>query len=196
MLQKIFLIDHSATLITAWQQAFLGCDNVEVFLGDFFSHHADAMVSPANSFGIMDGGLDLAIRYELGFDVEQKVQKAILDDFYGELPVGAAVIVETNHEKWPFLIAAPTMRVPENISKTLNAYVAFRAVLLAIQRHNETSHRKINSFVCSGLGTGVGGVDPQKCAQQMHAAFLSMSKPARIASYNEIRSQHKKLHTI
>lgn len=33
------------------------------------SRAAEAMVSPANSFGIMDGGLDAAIRDQLGFGV-------------------------------------------------------------------------------------------------------------------------------
>ena len=30
-----------------------------------------------------------------------------------------------------FLISAPTMRVPENVSRTVHAYLAFRAVILA-----------------------------------------------------------------
>lgn len=56
----------------------------------------------------MDGGLDLAIRHELGFDIEDKVKNLILNKFHGELSVGSAVIVETENKKWPYLISAPT----------------------------------------------------------------------------------------
>ena len=35
-------------------------------------------VSPANSFRIMDGGLDKTLRDESGFDVEARVQDAIV----------------------------------------------------------------------------------------------------------------------
>jgi len=63
--QKILLVDKRRPLCDAWSQAFQKFPNVEVVEGDFFSWDADAMVSPANSFGIMDGGLDLAIRNAL-----------------------------------------------------------------------------------------------------------------------------------
>ena len=48
------------------------------------------MVSPASSFGIMDGGLDAAIQDVLGFAIQQRVQRVIVDRHHGELPVGAA----------------------------------------------------------------------------------------------------------
>src|SRR5204862_2581392 len=104
--------------------------------GDFFAAAADAMVSPANSFGIMDGGLDLAIRGAIGGDIQRRVQAVIIERHHGELPVGAAEVVETENERWPFLVIAPTMRVPEPVSNTLNAYLAFRAALLAVRRFN------------------------------------------------------------
>ena len=119
--------------------------------GDYFQHNADAIVSPANSFGIMNGGLDLTIRYELGFDVEQSLQRKILLSYHGELPVGSALIIKT------------------------------------------TSNKKISSLVCSGLGTGIGGVEPMKCAAHMKAAYDAFAKPAKIPSYNIIHSIHKSL---
>lgn len=196
MLDKIYLIDHSEKLIAEWNQAFGDFENFEIIHGDFFSKQADAMVSPANSFGIMDGGLDLAIRHELGFEVEKKVQSKILNEFHGELPIGSTVTIETNNEKWPFLIAAPTMRIPENISNTLNPYLAFRAVLLAVKSHNLNSSNKIKTLVCPGLGTGIGQVEPRKCSAHMRVAYMSISKPARIPSYEQIRTVHKKLQAV
>jgi O-acetyl-ADP-ribose deacetylase (regulator of RNase III) len=191
---SILLVDRHPPLCRAWVEAFASFDYVEVVEGDFFARDADAMVSPANSFGIMDAGLDLAIREELGVTIQSMVQKAILERHHGELAVGAAEIVPTLHERWPWLVVAPTMRVPENIGTTLNAYVAFRAILLAIARHNgSNSGKRIRSVLVPGLGTGIGRLDPRRCAAQMRMALDQVSKPARIPSYGLIHELHRKL---
>lgn len=40
---------------------FKDCPNVEIINGDITKCTADAVASPANSFGFMDGGLDQAL---------------------------------------------------------------------------------------------------------------------------------------
>ena len=179
-----------------WRQVFSSYPEVEVVRGDYFQENADAIVSPANSFGIMDGGLDLAIRNELGFQIEIDIQEVILHKYHGEMPVGSAEIINTNHDKWSYIIAAPTMRMPENIAYTLNAYIAFRAILIAINSFNESLPKKpIKSLVCSGLGTGIGSMEPVKCAAQMRAAYKLIKEPARISSFAEIHKSHQTLLT-
>src|SRR5262245_38207657 len=131
---QVLLIDHHLAMARAWRTAFADRDDVEVIESDYFSRPAGAMVSPANSFGIMDGGLDAAIRDQLGFPVQQRVQRAIVERHHGELAVGSAELVETGDARWPVLVVAPTMRVPESVAQTLNAYLAFRAALLACMR--------------------------------------------------------------
>src|ERR1043166_5653363 len=131
---RILLVDRSAPMVRSWQTAFADRDDVEVIEDDYFARPAAAMVSPANSFGIMDGGLDAAIRDTLGFAVQQRAQRVIVERHHGELPVGAAELVETGDARWPVLVIAPTMRIPESVAQTLNAYLAFRAVLLACKR--------------------------------------------------------------
>ncbi len=59
--ERVLLVDRQGALARAWREAFDEIDEVEVLEDDYFTHPADAMVSPANSFGIMDGGLDLDI---------------------------------------------------------------------------------------------------------------------------------------
>jgi O-acetyl-ADP-ribose deacetylase (regulator of RNase III) len=195
-LEKLYLIDSKPELCDKWRQVFSSYPEVEVLTGDYFQQSADAIVSPANSFGIMDGGLDLAIRNELGFQVETDIQKVILNKYHGEMPIGSAAIISTSHDRWSYIIAAPTMRIPENIAFTLNAYIAFRAVLIAINRFNESGPKKpIKSLICSGLGTGIGSMEPTKCAAQMRAAYKLIREPARISSYEEIRISHQKLLT-
>ena len=195
-LEKLYLIDLKPELCQKWRQVFSSYPEVEVLTGDYFQQSADAIVSPANSFGIMDGGLDLAIRNELGFQVESDIQKVILNKYHGEMPVGTAEIINTNHGKWSYMITAPTMRVPENVAFTLNAYIAFRAILIAINNFNESKPNKpIKSLVCSGLGTGIGSMEPVRCAAQMRAAFKLINEPARISSFEEIHKSHQSLLT-
>ena len=193
-LEKLYLVDSKPELCDKWRQVFSSYPEVEILEGDYFQQSADAIVSPANSFGIMDGGLDLAIRNELGFQVEKDIQEVILKKYHGEMPIGSAEIINTNHNKWSYLIAAPTMRIPENIAFTLNAYIAFRAILIAINSFNESKpNRTIKTLICSGLGTGIGSMEPVKCAAQMRAAYKLIKEPARISSFAEIHKSHQSL---
>lgn len=186
---QILLVDRQPAMVRAWNAAFEDRDDVEVIEDDYFARPAGAMVSPANSFGIMDGGLDAAIRDVLGFAVQQRAQRVIVERHHGELPVGAAELVDTDDERWPVLVIAPTMRVPENVSQTLNAYLAFRAAHLACKRAG------VGSLVCCGLGTGIGGMEPQRAAVQMRMALLHATGPARIPSFDQIHAIHRALRT-
>lgn len=196
-LERLYLIDSKPELCDKWRQVFSSYPEVEVLSGDYFQQSADAIVSPANSFGIMDGGLDLTIRNELGFQVETDIQEVILNKYHGEMPIGSAEIIKTNHDRWSYMIAAPTMRIPENVAFTLNAYIAFRAILIAINSFNESKpKRPIKSLVCSGLGTGIGSMEAVKCAAQMRATYKLMKEPARISSITEIHREHLSLLTV
>jgi O-acetyl-ADP-ribose deacetylase (regulator of RNase III) len=195
-LEKLYLIDSKPELCEKWEQVFSCYPEVKILKGDYFQQSADAIVSPANSFGIMDGGLDLAIRNELGFQVESDIQEVIQSKYHGEMPIGNAEIINTNHNGWSYMVAAPTMRIPENVAYTLNAYIAFRAILIAINSFNEQNLSKpIKSLVCSGLGTGIGSMEPTKCAAQMRAAYKLIKEPARIFSFSEMHKTHHALLT-
>jgi O-acetyl-ADP-ribose deacetylase (regulator of RNase III) len=87
------------------------------------SRRADAVVSPANSYGFMDGGIDAPYMNHFGHEIQSRVRRQIYDH-HGELLVGVADIVETSHETIPFVIAAPTMRVPLGLRDSPNAYLA------------------------------------------------------------------------
>jgi O-acetyl-ADP-ribose deacetylase (regulator of RNase III) len=190
--QIIHLIDLDPHLVEEWQKQFNPvASNVVAKVSDYFDYPADAIVSPANSFGYMDGGLDRVISYELGNNIQQTVQSEIVKRHHGELPVGTAIIVKTNSLQWPYLVIAPTMRVPEDVSNTINAYLAFRAILLAIKEHNINNPKsKINSLICSGLATGIGNLSPQLCALQMRIAYEHCINPATVMSPREIFTNH------
>lgn len=167
----INLVAYQIDLYYAWQKAFQSIPNVMVVDGDILQQSADALVSPANSFGYMDGGLDLKISETLGWHIEDQVREVLLKNHYGELPVGQAIIVPTHHTQFTYLISAPTMRVPMDVSNTVNAYLAFKAILQAVEHFNHKNPYAIKSIACPGLGTGEGKMPALLCAKQMRAAY-------------------------
>lgn len=175
---SIHLRDINADLVDAWKAAFAGVANIEVSLGDIFAHEADAILSPANSFGHMDGGIDLLYSRYFGWDLQTNLQAVLAEHHYGELPVGQAIVHATGHARFPFLVSAPTMRVPARIDQTVNVYLAFRAALIAVLKHNAASDEAIDSLLVPGLGTGIGAMPPARAARQMRLAYDSILAPA------------------
>jgi hypothetical protein len=49
---------------------------------------------------------------------------------------------------WKYLMSAPTMRIPESIRFTINPYLAFRAVLLAISEFQPRERFLKDRFLC------------------------------------------------
>ncbi|MDB5035627.1 MAG: Appr-p processing protein [Chlorobi bacterium] len=158
-------------MVSELEKYFGEFENVEIIYGDILRSTADAIVSPANSFGYMDGGIDLVYTQHFGWDLEKRLRKLLVEKHDGELPVGQAVIVETLDPRIPYLISAPTMRVPSNIENTVNVYWAFRAVLRAVREHNAEFPGTINSILCPALGTGEGRMPYARCAWQMYYAY-------------------------
>lgn len=89
---QITLIDSNPTLGYAWQEVFSEVENVEIVTGDITTLTCDAIVSPANSFGFMDGGVDYAISERLGWGLEKELQKRIKVLPEGELLVGRSFL--------------------------------------------------------------------------------------------------------
>jgi O-acetyl-ADP-ribose deacetylase (regulator of RNase III) len=168
---QVILSALDVELEYAWLHQFKDYTNVQVRPGNILKHKADAIVSPANSFGFMDGGIDLVYSQHFGWEVEGRVREAILSNHHGELPVGSALIVPTEDSTVSHLICAPTMRVPMNVENTFNAYLAFRATLIAIRKHNQTASNPISSVLVPGLGTGEGRMSATACARQMRMAY-------------------------
>lgn len=181
---EIHLRDLAPSLVDAWKREFAEVPSVRVSCGDIFSTKsgpidpsdpidikADAIISPANSFGFMDGGIDAVYTYQFGVELQQRLQDVIASDCGGELPVGAAVIVPTMHADIPWCISAPTMRVPGYVADTVNAYLAFRAALRAVLAHNASGLPRIRTILCPGLATAVGKMPVARCARQMRKAW-------------------------
>ena len=63
------------------------------------------------------------------------------------------------------------MREPRNVADTVNAYLAFRAALLAVIAHDASGLPAIRTILCPGLGTAVGQMPVARCARQMRRAW-------------------------
>jgi O-acetyl-ADP-ribose deacetylase (regulator of RNase III) len=168
---KLSIGDLDPAVADALAYAFVDVPAVEVVAGNLLDLDCDAIVSPANSIGDMGGGIDKAIDdFHIG-EAQRRLMAAIAEEFFGEMPVGVALVLQLTSRRFPFLVAAPTMRVPGSVAGSINAYLAMRAVLVALLRHNATSNRPIRSIAVPGLGTGVGGIAPADAADQMWAAY-------------------------
>jgi O-acetyl-ADP-ribose deacetylase (regulator of RNase III) len=160
----------------AWTSIAACRPGIEVHHGTILEVPADAVVSPANSHGLMRGGID-AVYAQTWPGIEARVRSAILALHGGELPVGEAVVVPTGGVRPAWLISAPTMREPtEKLPEgTVHPYLAARAVFRLWRdgrvEDGRPVRRVLGVLALPGLGTGVGGVDPEDCARQLAVAW-------------------------
>jgi len=99
----------------------------------------------------MNGGIDLVYLRRFGWELQTRLQA---------------------HTAIPYLVSAPTMRIPMNVSNTINAYLAFRAAIRAVKLHNRVvPGATIRTVMCPGLCTAIGRMPADLSARQMAAAF-------------------------
>jgi len=202
---RIILSAIESPLADAWQQHCGDLADVTIHRGSILDLKIDAVVSPANSFGFMDGGIDHLYSHHFGWHVQDRLQQLIKERHRGELLVGTAEVVETDDSNIPFLIAAPTMRVPMRLNDSVHPYLAARAVLLLIKHGTfpagslagEAITDGIKSVAFPGLGTGVGGVGFNTCAHQVRAAIehVVLGNNEFPATWADAQIRHQKLYT-
>jgi O-acetyl-ADP-ribose deacetylase (regulator of RNase III) len=197
---QFHLIDTNNEIVQQWKEYFKNNPNFHFYLGDIFSvlpefKEPTAIVSPANSFGDMRGGIDLAYLNFFGFNLEGKLRKTIGTYKFGEVIVGDSLVIDipTPKKNIRYLISAPTMRVPMEIKNTINVYLAFRAVLIAIYEFNKKNNHPIKHVICPGLGTGVGNMSEDICVKQMYQAYKTMTEIQEEQSLNKKAFEQKKL---
>lgn len=156
------------------------------------------LVSPANSFGYMDGGIDLAYarRYR---GLEDRVKAEIMYGHRGEMPVGLALPVPIPEGKiHPYLIVAPTMRTPAtDLRGTVNAYLAMRAAAgcyLRVMEQRKMSGLEPLPLLTPGLGTLSGRMDPEVAARQMAEGVDAAINGPRL--FNPWTAQKDHEHTL
>lgn len=161
----LHLADDAGDVVHALRKAFSDHPEVEVLECDILGVAKDTLVSPANSYGHMDGGIDLAYMEHFGWDLQRVVLEEIDRVSGGFVRVGSAVVVETGLPIVHRLIVAPTMEQPGPVGPA-NAFFAMSALLRVAGEHPEVEH-----VYTPGLATGVGRVEPEDAAREMEAAY-------------------------
>lgn len=175
---KIVVCDQNPNILAAVKKY----SEIETFEGLIFDSGCEAIVSPANSFGYMTGGIDYAYSQFFGPGLQECLQRLIQIHFqFKELPVGSAIPVPVDRAGFQLMISAPTMRVPSDVSKTINTYLAIRAALSVFYAHSN----RVKSIVFPGMGTGCGRVSPEQFARQLKAAIDDIKRPRRCDSLQE-----------
>jgi O-acetyl-ADP-ribose deacetylase (regulator of RNase III) len=198
---KIILAALQPQLLSAWEQISGNKGYVTTYHGSIFDVYCDALVSPANSFGFMDGGIDMSISQFFGWHIQERLQKQIQTKYRGELLVGMAEIIPTDHTRISYVISAPTMRVPMILKDTPNVYLAIRAVLLLVKYGKFDDGLavadKVNVIAFPGMGTGVGQITPEIFARQMKQAVEDVieEKYTFPTTWWKASERHQKLYT-
>lgn len=164
---KIYLADIDGEMIDAWEKVvrYYGPLPVETHRGSILDLKASVVVSPANSFGFMDGGIDLVYSNAFGWGAERRLRSDIQSLSNKELLVGKAMLVEAADNIG--IVAAPTMRTPSILpSGTINPYLATSAALLLLRNIGFPG-----KVAFPGMGTGCGRVPKIIAAWQMANAI-------------------------
>ncbi|MDP9990923.1 O-acetyl-ADP-ribose deacetylase (regulator of RNase III) [Variovorax boronicumulans] len=165
-------LNHSG-VVDAVQRLFPEWDAA---VGDIFSAPgADIIVSPANVTGRMDGGIDQVYINRFGWQLEARLMRDILNVHHGKLPIGEARLITTYDERTdaiPLMICAPTMAwPPQDVSRTENAYLAFKATLICALTEGVKALGREPVLLLPGLGTATGRMLGHVCAEQMRRAW-------------------------
>ena len=128
---------------------------VHLAKSDITDMAVDAVVSPANSLGIMGGGVAGALSRKGGPLIQREAMSL------APIAVGAAVVTNAGHLWAKNVIHAPTMEEPGQKVVVESVRRAMRAALLA------AAQRGFEVIAVPGLGTGLGGADPEDAARAM-----------------------------
>lgn len=179
---KIFFADRNpelvahAKVLTDW-----------TIVDSLFETPCTAIVSPANSYGFMDGGVDHYISQHCGPGVQERLQRTIKNLSRGELLVGQALAIKTDYGNFEYVISAPTMRVPMRILDNHSIFLAAKAATLCAKLFN------FESIIFPGMGTGVGGVPPQMAIRLMKKGIdEALNPPEFPATWKDATENHYK----
>ena len=171
---KIYLLSTKAIMVDCWYAYFSNSPDVSVVCDDLKKfmdkHKIDCVASPANSYGLMDGGFDLAISEYFGWGLQERVQKNIIEHFKGEQPVATSFIINTGKDDIK-LIHTPTMRVPFPVKDPMIVYQCMRTTLITALENN------IGSIVIPAFCGECGDVSPKVIAYLMFEAYKQVFNP-------------------
>ncbi len=166
----LYLLALRDEVAEAFRQSFSDVEQAEIVQEDFAhfmdTHpHVDGIVSPANSFGMMTGGLDRALRDYFGRELQDAVRDIILADHFGEQAVGTSIAVDIPGHPGKKLMHTPTMRTPSVILDYQTVYLCMRSALTAAIRAG------VQYLMVPAFGGSTGQVPETVIAHNMRVAY-------------------------
>src|SRR5580692_10689569 len=139
--------------------------HVHVAKSDLWSLPVDAIVNPANSLGIMGGGIGGTLRREGGNIIQEAAMAA------APIAVGAALVTTAGQLPAKNIIHVPTMEEPGMIIGAENVRRAARAALIAADRNN------FKVIAIPGIGTDLGDVPIDEAARAIVEEIRAHRRP-------------------
>jgi O-acetyl-ADP-ribose deacetylase (regulator of RNase III) len=186
---EVAIVDINEALIALAKRDVPELPGISFAAGDALSLTADAVVTPANSFGFMDGGMDAAVIARFGESIANLVRTRIATYPFGEVLVGQAFMVPTGDPKIPNVIFAPTVRAPKPITHPADVLLAARAaVKLAVDAG-------LSKIVMPCMGAGSGRLTPNASFAAMIGGIQSARFPQpRPENWQEAQVRHFNLN--
>lgn len=144
---------------------------IHIARSDITEMPVDAVVNPANSLGIMGGGVAGALSRKGGPSIQREAMSL------APIAVGAAVVTTAGQLWAKHVIHAPTMEEPGEKVGVENVRRATRAALIAAARY------EFETIALPGMGTGLGGVDPSDASRAIVDELRAHRQPKPTTVY-------------
>lgn len=143
----------------------------------------DLIVSPANSYGRLDGAFDHAISKTFSprddyHALTRTAQSVLYDKWRGFAPPGSCTLVEfpeelkANYLGCNWVAICPTMREPQNVNWDREVvYECVWSLLCQVEGHNRRSSEQIRTVLMAPLAAGIGKVSKERWAAQTVTAM-------------------------
>ena len=138
---------------------------VHLARAELWSLAVDAVVNPANSLGIMGGGVGGMLRRQGGDSIQQAAMSA------APIAIGAAVITTAGQLPCKHVIHVPTMEEPGMKISAEHVRRAARAALIAAERNT------IKTLGMTALGTDLGDVPVEEATRAIVEEIRAHKRP-------------------
>ena len=138
---------------------------VHVAKAELWTLPVDAIVNPANSLGIMGGGISGMLKRQGGDVIQQAAMAA------SPIAVGAAIVTTAGQLPAKHVIHVPTMEEPGMKIGAENVRRAARAALIAADRNG------FKVIAIPGIGTDLGDVPIEEAARAIVEEVRAHRRP-------------------
>jgi O-acetyl-ADP-ribose deacetylase (regulator of RNase III) len=176
---QIKFVSKNLRWIQEIRRKFYDCPQILTIHDDIEScvRENTVFVSPANSYGTMNSGVDYVLSRRMFPGVEGHVKDKIaslgIHTALGRpfLPIGCAVFVNTGPTSG--LIVTPTMVSPRSVADTNNAFISFLVALTMMKKYREKTQQEsiFTTLVVTSHCCGYGEMEEKTSAFQMRSAY-------------------------